>query len=332
VRRRQFIAILGALTAPPLIARVARAQQGRGLPVVGLVFAATPVSRMMGSSPTEPLARTFIHALRDLGWVDGQTVVIERRSAEGEPANAAAILSELVVRRADVIVVAGAPWLLQAAQKATLDIPIVALFPDDPAAAGRVASLGSPGGNLTGLTGETGVELIGKRLQLLKELAPRISRVAYLGTRQSWEASRGEGEAVGLIPVLAEIDRADQFADAFARALRDTVDALIVLSSPVIYTGLSRIVSFAAENRLPAIYPFREAILAGGLMSYGASVAELFGRTAGYVDRILKGAKPGDLPVEQATKFELVINLKAAKALGLVVPQTLLARADEIIE
>jgi len=329
VRRRQFIAILGALAAPPLIAR---AQQRGRLPVVGLVFAATPISRMVGSNPTEPLARTFIRGLRDLGWIDGQTVVVERRSAEGEPANAASILGELVVRRADVIVVAGAPWLLQAAQRATLDIPIVALFQDDPAAAGRIASFGSPGGNLTGLTGETGAELIGKRLQLLKELAPRISRVVYLGTRQSWEASRGEGDAVGLVPVFAEIDRADQFADAFAGALQDRVDALIVLSSPVIYTGLSRIVSFAAENRLPAIYPFREAVSAGGLMSYGASVADLFGRTAGYVDRILKGAKPGDLPVEQATKFELVINLKAAKALGVAVPPTLLARADEIIE
>ena len=290
--------------------------------MVGLVFAVTPVSRMVGPDPTEPPARAFIHALRDLGYVDGQTVVVERRSAQGEPANAPAILGELVVRRADVIVVAGAPWLLEAAQR--IDIPIVSLFQDDPAAAGHIASFRSPGGNFTGLTLTTGTELIGKRLQLLKELAPRISRVAYLGTRQSWEASRGAGDAAGLASVFAELDRPEQFADAFAGALRDRVDALNVFNSPVVYTGLPRIVSFAAENKLPAIYPFREAVLAGGLMSYGASLADLFRRAAGYVDKILKGAKPGDLPVEQPTKFELVINLKTAKELDLTVPPTLL--------
>ena len=300
--------------------------------MVGLVFAVTPVSGMAGPDPTEPPARAFIHALRDLGWVDGQTVVVERRSAEGEPANAPAILGELVVRRADVIVLSGAPWLLQAAQRATRDVPIVAMFQDDPAAAGHIASFGSPGGNLTGLTLTTGTELIGKRLQLLKELAPGISRVAYLGTRQSWEASRGAGAAAGLTSVFTEIDRPDQFVDAFAGARRAGVDAINVFSSPVIYTGLPRIVSFAAENRLPAIYPFREAVLAGGLMSYGASLADLFRRTAGYVDRILKGAKPGDLPVEQPTKFELVINLKTAKALDLTIPPAILSRADEVIE
>ena len=327
MRRRELLAILGALAGWPL---VARAQQGGRPPVVGLVFAVTPVSGMAGPDPTEPPARAFIHALRDLGWVYGQTVVVERRSAEGEPANAPAILGELVVRRADVIVLSGAPWLLQAAQRATRDVPIVAMFQDDPAAAGHIASFGSPGGNLTGLTLTTGTEL--KRLQLIKELAPGISRVAYLGTRQSWEASRGAGAAAGLTSVFTEIDRPDQFVDAFAGARRAGVDAINVFSSPVIYTGLPRIVSFAAENRLPAIYPFREAVLAGGLMSYGASLADLFRRAAGYVDRILKGAKPGDLPVEQPTKFELVINLKTAKALGLTVPATLLAQADEVIE
>ena len=326
--RREFIAMLGALAVTPL---VARAQQTGRLPVVGLVFAVTPASRMIGPDPMEP-ARAFIHALRDLGWVDGQTVVVERRSAEGEPANAPTILSDLVVRRADAIVVAGAPWLLQAAQRATLDIPIVALFQDDPAAAGQIASFRSPGGNLTGLTLATGTELIGKRLQFLKELVPQISRVAYLGTRNSWEASRGAADAVGVVSVLAEIDRPDQFADAFAAVLRERVDALNVFSNPAIYAGLPQIVSFAAENRLPTIYPFTEAVLAGGLMSYGASLADLFRRAAGYVDRILKGDKPGDLPVEQPTKFELVINLRTAKALGLTVPPALHARADELIE
>jgi putative ABC transport system substrate-binding protein len=215
-----------------------------------------------------------------------------------------------------VIVASGAPWLLQAAQRATADVPVVAMFQDDPAAVGHIASFGSPGGNLTGLTLTTGTELIGKRLQLLKELAPGISRVAYLGTRQSWEASRGAGDASGLASVFAEIERPDQFADAFAGALRDKVDALNVFSSPVIYTGLPRI----------------EAALAGGLISYGASLADLFRRAAGYVDKILKGAKPRDLPVEQPTKFELVINLKTAQTLGVTVPPTLLALADEMIE
>jgi putative ABC transport system substrate-binding protein len=230
-----------------------------------------------------------------------------------------------------VIFAGAADWLVNAARDATRTIPIVAILNRDPVSSGLVASLARPGGNLTGLTTTTGRELYDKRHQLLKELVPKIGRIAFLGTPLAWEAyRRGAYAAVPL--VFASVDRTEDFDQAFAIVQRERADALLVSHGPVLFINIPRIVTFAAERRLPAAYPWREATEAGGLMSYGSSAQGLFRQAAGHVDRILKGAKPAELPIEQPAKFELVINMKTAKALGLEVPPTLLARAEEVIE
>jgi putative ABC transport system substrate-binding protein len=230
------------------------------------------------------------------------------------------------------MMVSASDWLMDAAQQATRSIPTVGIFTLDPAAAGFVASLARPGGNLTGVTTTTGRELDEKRLQLLKELAPGVVRVAFLGTGSAWEAYRRGAEATVLPPVVAHVTRAEDLDEALALVGRERTDALLVSHGPVMLFAAPRIASFAGAQRLPAVYPWREAVEAGGLMSYGVSVQGLFQQAAGLIDQILKGAKPAELPVQQPTKIELVINLKAAKALGLTVPATLLARADEVIE
>jgi putative ABC transport system substrate-binding protein len=287
---------------------------------------------MAGPDPISLVARAFVYAMRDLGWVDGRSIVIEHRSAEGQPERAQPIFAELVERGVDVMAVGGALWLVQAAQQATRSIPIVALFAEDPVAEGLVASLAHPGGNLTGLTPTVGHELVGIQLQFLKELAPRIERVAFLGPRQDWQRYQNAAKALQVSLVVAEVERPEQYTDAFAAIVRERADALVVLWAPIVYIHLPRIVTFAAENKLPAIYGFPEATGAGGLMFYGASTVDLFHQMAGAVHRILKGSKPADLPVQLPAKFELVINLKTAKAQGLVVPPTLMARANHVIE
>jgi putative ABC transport system substrate-binding protein len=287
---------------------------------------------MAGPDPISLVARAFVYAMRDLDWVDGRSILIERRSAEGQPERAQAIFAELVKLGVDVMAVGGAPWLVEAAQRATRTIPIVALFAEDPVAQGLVASLAHPGGNLTGLTPTVGHELVGIQLQFLKELAPQIERVAFLGPRQAWERYQDAAKALKVSLVVAEVERPEQYTDAFAAILRERAEALVVLWAPIVYVQIPRIVAFAAENRLPAIYGFPEATGAGGLMFYGASTVELFRQMAGVIHRILKGAKPADLPIQLPTKFELVINLKTAKAQGLSVPPSLMARANHVIE
>jgi putative ABC transport system substrate-binding protein len=270
--------------------------------------------------------------LRELGWIEGRTVNVERRSAEGRPERGQEILAEFIARRVDVIFTAATDWLVDTAHKATRTIPIVAIFNRDPVATGLVAGLARPGGNLTGLTTTTGSELYDKRLQLFKELAPKIGRIAFIGTSLAWEAYRSDSGAAVVPLVFAPVDRAEDFDRAFAIVLQERADALLVSHGPILFNNAPRIVVFAAERRLPAAYPWREATEAGGLMSYGSSAQGLFRQAAGHVDQILRGAKPAELPVAQPTKFELVINLKTAKALGVAVPPTLLARADEMIE
>ena len=331
MRRREFIIGLGGVVAAPPFGRTQ--QPAKRLPVVAYVAVAPSVAMLAGPDPNHPLARAFVHGMRDLGWIEGRTIVIERRSPEGQPERAPVIVADLIALGVDVIVVGGSPlWLLQAAQRATRDIPIVAFFSSDPLIDGLIANLGRPGGNLTGVTVTTGYELFGKRLQFLKELAPGIARVAFLGQRSSLEAARRHAALLGITGVFAEVDRADQFDEALATILREQVDALNVLSGPVLYNGASRIAAFAAKHRLLSMFGNREGVEVGGLMCYGANVPDLFRQLAGYVDKILKGAKPADLPVEQPRTFELVINGKAAKALGLTIPPTLLALADEVIE
>jgi putative ABC transport system substrate-binding protein len=330
MKRRAFISLLGgAATAWSL---AARAQPTPRRPVVAFVHAVIPSTEMAGSDPVSPLARAFVHGLRDLGWIEGRTVVIERQSAEGQPQRAPAIFAELVTRGVDVIAMGGSRWLREAAQQATKTIPTVLLFDADPVAEGVVPSLARPGGNLTGVTISTGGEFIGKRLQLLKELAPAVTRVACIASSEVWESYRRSTAAADIPPVVAPVDRSEQFAEAFATILRERADALVTEGSPIIYVQRGRIVGFAAEHRLPLAANNRESVEEGGLMSYGVKASGLFSDLAVYVDRILKGAKPSDLPIQRPTRFELIINARTAKTLGLAVPPTLLALADEVIE
>jgi putative ABC transport system substrate-binding protein len=330
IGRRGFISTLGGVAVGwPLVARSQQPQRTR---VVALVFGASPLASMAGPDPSSSFARAFVHGLRDLGWAEGRNIVIERRSAEGQPERAPAIIAELIARGVDVLVMIAARWLLQAAERASRAVPIVAIFPEDPVAAGLVASLARPGKSLTGVTATAGNELLAKQLQLLKELAPGVARVAYLATREARESYRGGAWLPEVTIVVAPIDRPDQYTEAFATILRERADALIVSRGPVITVHVRRIVAFAAEHWLPAIYAYREAVDAGGLVSYGPDLPDLWRRAATYADRILKGAQPADLPIEQPTKFDLVINLRIARALSLTVPPTLFARADEVIE
>ena len=330
MRRREFVAVLAG--AALVRALPAVAQRADRLPVAALVFGSAPLQEMMGSDPINPVARGFMHGLRELGWVEGRTIMIERRTAEGQPQRAPAIMAELLARGVDVIVLASARWLHQAAQEATRTVPIIAEFRDDPVAAGLISSLARPSGNLTGVTSTTGPEFDAKRLQLLQEVAPRLEHTAFLATRDVLEQYRSAAAPAGIkvTPILVEV--AEEYEEAFATIMRERADTLMVSSSPLNYNHAQRIVAFAATNRLPAIYAFREAVAVGGLMSYGTSIPGIFRQAASMVDRILKGTPARELPTEQPTKFELVINVKNAKALGLTIPPTLLARADEVIE
>ena len=330
MRRREFITLLGGAAAARSLQ--AAAQQPKRLPVVALVFGNPPLPEMIGADPISPHARGFVHGLRDLGWIDGRTIVIERRSAEQAPQRAPAIFAELLARGVDVIMMGGEKWLQDAAQAATKTIPTVAIFRDDPVAAGLIANLARPGGNLTGLTAATGPEFFGKRLQLLHEIAPRITRAAFLAPRRQLEQFRDVARPAGVTVLPVEFEVADKLEEAFVTILRERADALMVAGDGPIYFHARRIVAFAAESRLPAMYGAREGVEAGGLMSYGASVPGNFRAAARLVDKFLKGAKIGDIPAEQPTVFELVINAKTAKTLRLTIPPTLLARADVVIE
>jgi len=322
--------VLGIFAAPFAV----DAQQAGRVYRVGLIFTTSPVSEMGGAEPAHPLARAFLHELRALGYTEGQNLVFERRSAEGKLERSGDIVAELVHLKADVIVAVGND-IPREAKRVTSTVPIVMATSSSPVEAGLVASLARPGGNLTGLTRDAGPELQGKRLELLKDALPKISRVAFLGMKADWESAEGKSvqaaaRALGITLIHAE-HTPNQYAAAFALIKRERPHALFVAQSPITFANRHRIGDFAVTSRLPGSYPFRELVEAGGLMSYGVSIPDLFRRAAGYVDRILKGAKPGDLPVEQPTKFELVVNLKTAKALGLTIPPSILIRADEVI-
>jgi putative tryptophan/tyrosine transport system substrate-binding protein len=289
---------------------------------------------MAGSDPIHPLARSFVQELRALGYVQGQNLVLEPRSAEGKFERFPEIIRELVSIKTDVIVTVANP-ITQAAKDVTRTVPIVMAYSVSPAEQGVVQSLNRPGGNVTGLTMNVGSEIPGKQLQLLKDLIPRISRVAFLHSKEQEAEGVQSGEAaagkLGITLLPAEHTPTD-YSNAFALIMREHPDALMVGSSAVNVANRHLIVEFAAQRRLPAIYATREFVNIGGLISYGVDFHDLFRRAAGYVEKILRGANPGGLPVEQPTKFALVINLKTAKALGLEVPPTLLALADEVIE
>jgi putative tryptophan/tyrosine transport system substrate-binding protein len=304
-------------------------QQGKVFRV-GALTPAFPISE-----PYPPL-EAFRQGLRDLGYVEGQNLVIEYRYAEGFE-RLPELAAELVRLQVEVIVASGVP-AIRAAQHTTRTIPIVMAGTADPVAAGVVASLARPGGNTTGLS-FLSAELPGKRLELLKEAVPQSTRVAVLakaaGPYESvrWLNLTGAARALGLHLHVVELHSAEELDSAFAAMTRAGADALIVVADQALMDGLrGRIVDLAATSRLPAMYDWKMYVDAGGLMSYGPSLSDIFRRAATYVDKILKGAKPADLPVEQPTKFELVINLKAAQALGLTLPPTLLVLADEVIQ
>jgi putative ABC transport system substrate-binding protein len=328
VDRRTFLAGTGAMVlATPL---AAQAQQAAKIPRIGA----------LGGTPTpHPLREAFLQGLRDLGYVEGRTVVIEYRYDEEKLERLPALADELVALKVDVIVTGSTPTAV-AAKQATKTIPIVFAAVADPVADGLVTSLARPGGNVTG-SSTLSPELVGKRLEHLKQVVPGVSRVAVLwqpgAVPESTEkdllkAAEAAARALGVHLQFVEARGPADFDRAFSDMTRARAGALNVWGSSMFFLERSRLVDLVAKNRLPAVYGFKEAVHAGGLMSYGPDIAYMFRRLATYVDKILKGAKPADLPVEQPTKFELVINLKTAKALGLTIPPALLGRADEVIQ
>jgi putative ABC transport system substrate-binding protein len=280
--------------------------------------------------------QAFLEQLSDLGWVVGQNLMIEPRHAEGQLDRLPSLAAELVQLNVGMIVALGTSAAL-AAKRATATIPIV-IVAGDPVGTGLVASLAHPGGNITGLTNEAGLDILSKRLELLKETAPKISRLGMLTDRSNTAEARGgaatlpSAQALRLTFVPVDVRSPSGFDGAFAVLLRERVDALTATENPLNVEHKDLIVSFAKRNRLPTVFGERVFVDAGGLTSYGISFADLLRRLATCMGTILKGAKPADLPIEQPTKFELVINLKTAKALGLTIPQSILVRADEIIQ
>ena len=320
--------VLSILFLVVLLAVASEAQQAGKVPRIGIL---APDS---SAFPASAYHDSFRQGLRELGYIEGKNIFIEIRYAEGKQDQLSDIATELVKLKVDVIVTATRPGVL-AAKYATSAIPIVFAAVGDPVRAGLVSSLAHPGGNITGLS-ILETELFGKRLELLKETFPKITRVAYF--RDATSPGTGSAEmqaatrALGLQLQSLDVRSAKDFDGAFEAVLKERAQALTTAASPVISTNQQRIVAFAAKNRLPAIYPYSEFIDAGGLMFYGVSFSDLFRRAATCVDKILKGAKPADLPVEQPTKFEFVINLKTAKQIGLTVPASVLAQADKVIK
>jgi ABC-type uncharacterized transport system substrate-binding protein len=326
MRRREFITLLGgAATAWPF---GAAAQQPGKVYRIGILNAGTGVSPELRSALPE--------ALRGLGWVEGKNVVFERRYAENRLDLLPELAAELVRLNVDVIA-AGGTLAPIAAKRATATIPIVMTAAGDPLGSGLVASLARPGGNITGLS-LMAADLGGKHLELLHELLPRASRVAVLWNAANpysahvFKETESAAGTLGIALRSLEVQGPGEFDSAFESARRERLDALITVEDPLTIDHRKQIADFAATNRLPTVHGVREFVEVGGLTAYGASLIDLNRRAAGYVDKILRGAKPGDLPVEQRTKFDLIISLKAAKALGLTIPPTLLARADEVIE
>jgi putative ABC transport system substrate-binding protein len=324
VERRGFIVGTLSLLAAPLAAQAQPA---------GKVYRIGTLN--LGSPSRSPLAEAFWQGLRELGYVEGRNVIVEERWAEGRPERLPGLAADLVRLKVDVIVADGTVAL--AAKQATTTIPIVMPLSNDPVRAGLVASLARPGGNVTGQA-FLSEDLGGKWLELLKEAVPRVSRVAVLwhpasGGQGQLRASEAAAQSLGVHFQALKVERADEFSVAFGQARTNRADALIVSSSAFFYQHRTLLVELATKQRLPTIYHHKDFVVgSGGLMSYGPNLQDMFRHAAIYVDKILKGANPADLPVEQPTKFELVLNLKTAKALGLTIPPAVLARADEVIQ
>jgi putative ABC transport system substrate-binding protein len=329
MRRREFITIVGAAAAGWPFA--ARAQRTGKMYRIGILLPNTPA--IVARSPR---IRAFLQGLQDFGWIDGQNVTLEWRYGEGQSERLAALAADLANIKVDIIVTAAAT-AANAAKQATGTIPVVILDPGDPVGTGLVQSLARPGGNITGVT-SIAPDLAAKRLALLKEIAPAVTSVAvfYNAAVPPAEIAMAElkiaAQTLNLRMQSAAVQGSAGLAEALAAITTAQVEGLLVFPDPLTFSNQETITKFALASKIPALYGAKEFISIGGLISYGPSYPAMFRRGAYYVDRILKGANPADLPVEQPTKFELVINLKTAKALGLTVPPTLLARADEVIE
>ncbi len=302
---------------------LAEAQKPAKVPRIGVL-----------SGPIDPGVEAFRLGLRELGYVEGKSITIEHRSAEGKFDRLPDLAAELVRLKVDVIV-ASSNQAIIALKKATQTIPIVMSIAGDPVGAGFIASLARPGGNITGLSG-IAEQLSGKRLELLKEINPKIDRVAVFWSPTIhavlWKETQAAATVLGIKLLPLDIRAPDAIESAFGTMAREHAEALVVLPEPISFTHRKQIVDLAAKNRLPAMYPWNEFVDSGGLMAYAPNRDDLWRRAATFVDKILKGTKPADLPVEQPTKFELVINLKTAKGLGLTIPQSVLIRANKIIQ
>jgi putative ABC transport system substrate-binding protein len=323
ISRRALVAGALSVLAAPLAAEA----QPTKIPRIGYIGNGDPTTG-------RPTREAFRQGLRELGWIEGQTVTIEYRWAERNPDRLPALAAELVQAKVDVIVLSGTP-AIRAARGATSTIPIVFVSLADPVTLGVVANLARPGGNMTGVASQF-EELITKQLQLLKETVPKVSRVALLHHAEIAPTVLSEADTaarrLGLTARAVKATGKVEFESAFTTIRSERAEAIHVLPSPFFNAHRGPLIELVAKHRLPAIYEFKDYVQDGGLMSYGPSIAEMHRGMASYVVRILKGAKPGDLPIERATKFELVINLKTAKTLGLTIPPSVLARADQVIE
>ena len=324
MRRREFIALMGGAALSPL---AAHAQQGKP-PSIGFLGESTPEGQRLWVA-------AFVKRLGELGWSEGRNVAIEYRWAEGRNERFAELVDELMRLKVDIIVTQGTP-AVAAAKRATSAVPIVFPIVGNPVAAGLVASLARPGGNITGLSNLTG-DLAGKRFELLREAVPGLRRLAIMANADNASVMlevrevQGMARGLGIDVITSEIRRASDIAPAFD-ALKGQAEALYVCGDPLVTTSRNRIAILALGARLPTMNGNRENVDAGGLMSYGPNLPDLHRRAGDYVDKILRGAKPGDLPVEQPTKFDFVINLNTAKALEMKVPESFLLRADEVVE
>jgi putative tryptophan/tyrosine transport system substrate-binding protein len=327
--KKLVLSSLLAATLAFVLGFAAEAQQPKKLYRIGILFVGS-------SSFYATWIDVFRQGLKELGYIEGKNITIDYRYGEGKADRLPSLAAELVGLKVDVIVSSSTPSVL-AVKKATSTIPIVFVSISDPVASGLVASLARPGGNITGLS-IVAVELSGKRLELLKEAVPSVTRVAFLwdsanpAQAPQWKEAQAAAQALRLQLQSLEVRSSNDFDSAFEAALRDRAQALVTTPAALLGAHLKRIVEFAAKNRLPAMYGNPQFVDAGGLMSYAPDYSAQYRRAATYVDKVLKGAKPADLPVEQPTKFEFVVNLKAAKQIGLTIPPNVLARADRVIK
>jgi putative ABC transport system substrate-binding protein len=325
IGRREFIALLGGAAAWPLMARAE--QTASKLPTIGFLGVGSPSTQLSWFT-------AFVHRLGELGWIDGRSVAIMPRWAEGRIERFPEIAAEFVALKVSIIVTGGGA--VPAVKQATSTIPIIFSLANDPVGSGYVTSLARPGGNVTGLSGQS-TDLIGKRLEVLRELVPALRRLAIIGdsgnrsVRVEIDEVQRTAPTLGIEVTVFEVEQAEDIAHTFER-LKGKTEALYLTTTPLLTTNRKQLNMLALGAGLPTMYGNRDAVEVGGLMSYGPDIPDLYRRSADYVDKILRGTKPADIPVEQPTKFSLTINLTTAKMLGLEVPATLLARADAVIE